>query len=405
MFILILYQHVSYPPPSMQQIVHPFIAYQQERRGQISQDKFAMFDQNRFPRIVNISFIKAITDTYSYLIPRVAFFDKRTRGRYKNATVILTHITKKHPIVVVACIVNGHYMSKVEVKSISLNKWIHQHHPECTHDDVVILCFDTPGRNNSKVSVVYENPIKFNTLEFFVTESEYPLFIPKSRETAKTFSSSIMVCTTVYGSPPYFGAWLRYQKTLGVDLVYINVVKSFLSSQAYNDSFFQESVRNGFVQLEVWKEHLKPGALFYHSQGLYYQNCLYRFQGVYNYAIMADVDDFVISREGEIQQLLPDIFNNLDPKTGKLGSIRLVWIRYFEPKSGFNFTVIADGNLTQYVNVSQRIFEPGNKSIHKLSATSEVGVHEVTEQMQGYKWTTIPRRMLYMAHIKKPRNR
>ena len=399
MLILIVVLYVSAYSPSMMQQYQPVF----ERKGNNSQDKFAMFDTRnlRLPQIVNVSFIKAITDTYNYLIPRAAFFDKRTRGKYKNATVILTHITKNHRIKVIACKINGHYITRVVVKSISLKNWIHRYHPECTHDDVMIFCFDTPGRDNSKVSVVYENPK--NVMEHFDTESEHPLFIPKSRENIKTFSSSIMVCTTVYGSPPYFGAWLRYQKTLGVDLVYINAMKSFLSSQAFNDSFFQESVRNRFVQLKVWKEYLKPGAVFYHSQYLYYQSCLYRFQGVYNYAIMADVDDFLVPRKGEIHRLLPDIF-----KAHKLASISLEWIRYSEPQGGFNFTndtvYIADGNLTQYVNVSQRSFEINHKAIHKLSAASEVGVHGIRDKRPGYNVTLISRSMLYMAHIKKPKN-
>ncbi len=315
MFILIMVLCVFYTP-SMQQTIHS-VAYRQERGEGNFQDKFAMFNRNCFPRIKDVPFIKAITDTYSYLIPRAAFFDKRARGKYKNATGILTHITKSR-LKVTACIIDDYYVSELVVKSINLNKWVHLHHPKLTHDDVMIFCFDTPARNNSKVSVVYEHPK--NASEHFIIESEYPLFIPKSRENAKRFSSSIMVCTTVYGSPPYFGAWLRYQKTLGVDLVYINAVQP--CSQLFNDTFFQESLSNGFVQLKVWREYLKPGAIFYHSQLLYYQSCLYRFQGVYNYAIMADIDDFLIVTGGEIHRVLPDVFNSRP----KLGSIRLEWI-------------------------------------------------------------------------------
>ena len=69
---------------------------------------------------------------------------------------------------------------------------------------------------------------------------------------------------------------------------------------------------------------------------------------------------------------------------------------------GFNLKkdTIADGNLTQYVNVSLAKDEHNYKSIHKLSVTSEVGVHIVSEQMKGYKWIHTPRNILYMAHIK-----
>ena len=63
---------------------------------------------------------------------------------------------------------------------------------------------------------MYENPK--NKSEIFVIDSEHPLFVPKSRENSKKFASSVMVCTTAFGTPLYFGAWFHYQKTLGVDL-------------------------------------------------------------------------------------------------------------------------------------------------------------------------------------------
>ena len=345
---------------------------------------------------VDLPFSKAATDTYRFLLPRAAFFDKRVRGKYKNATVVLTHVIKTM-VKLVGCIIDGHRTDKVELKAIDINSWIHKRHPECTHDNVFIFCYDTPGRNNSEVSVVYENPK--NALELFTTESEHLLFVPKSRENSKTFTSSVMVCTTVYDTPMYFGAWLRYQKTLGVDFVYINAMESFLSSKVFNDTFLQNSLSSGFVQLKVWKEYLNPEALFYHSQALYYQNCVYRFQGVYDYAIMGDTDDFLIPSGGQIHQILQDIFN----PNPRVGSTRLTWIRYFEPTGGFNFTedTIADGNLTRYVNISLSKDEHNYKSIHKLSAISEVGVHLVSEQMKGYKWIRAPNNVLYMAHIKK----
>lgn len=343
---------------------------------------------------LDIPFNKSYSKNYSYLIPRAAFFDKRVRGDYKNATVILTHVIKSM-VKPLGCIVDGHPTFKVELKAISINRWIHTWHPECTHDNVLIFCFDTPGRNNSKVSVIYENPK--NKFEIFITDSEHPLFVPNSRENSKKFVSSVMACTTVFGTPPYFGAWLRYQKTIGVNLVYINAAETFLCGDAYKDTFLQESIRNGFVQLKVWTEYLKPGALFYHSQALYYQNCIYRFQGVYKYAIMGDFDDFVIPARGkDINKILQTIF---DPKP-KLGGIQLDWLRYFEPDGGFNYDIILAGNFIRYIEANPGMDERNHKSIHKLSATSDVGIHKIAGQMKGHNWIRAPRNMVYMAHFK-----
>ena len=344
--------------------------------------------------IVAVPFHKSYSENYTYLIPRAAFFDKRVRGNYTNATVILTHVIKSL-VKLVGCIVDGQHTSKVELRPVNIKGWIHQYHPECTHDDVLIYCFNTPGHNNSKVSVMYENPK--NNSEIFITDSEHPLFVPKSRENSKEFASSVMVCTTAFGTPPYVGAWLRYQKTLGIDLVYINAAESFLYGDSFDDTFLQESLENGFVQLKVWKEYLKHGALWYYSQSLHYQGCVYRFQGVYNYAIMSDFDDFVIPADGkDIIEILQSLFN----QRPMLGGIQLDWIQYFEPNSGFNYDEILAGKFAQYVEAEPVKKEHNPKSIHKLTATSDVGIHFVAGRIEGYTKMSAPKDTVYMAHFK-----
>ena len=346
---------------------------------------------------IQLPFSIAASKAHRHVLPRAAFFDKRKRGEYKNTTVILAHMKKIviEKKLVVACIVDGQRAKSFKVQIMVLNRWIHENHPECTHDNVLIYCYNTPGRNNSRVALVYANPD--NISQHFETESEHPLFIPP---TVKTSGSNVMVCTTVYKSPPFFIEWLHYQKTLGVNLVYINAQESFLKSKEFNDTFFQGLLADGFVQLKVWQEYLNTREVFYHSQLLYYQNCLYRFQGVHDYAIMVDTDDFVISRANKtLQQCLSNLFVN------NLGSVRLRWMRYYEPRCGLNFTGNLTrydvGNLTQYVNISSATRERNFKSIHKLSSTVEVKIHEVGELMQGYHWSIAPDWMIYAAHIKK----
>ena len=315
-----------------------------------------------------------------------------------NTTVILAHMRKTiiKEKLVVACLVDGQHAKIFKVQLMSLNRWIHENHPDCTHDNVFVLCYDTPGRNNSRVSLVYANPE--NKSQHFETESEHPLFVPRSVYTSRP---SVMVCTTVYNSPPYFIEWLHYQRKLGVDLVYVNAQESFLDSNEFHNTFFQSLLTDGFVQLKVWQEILNKNEVFYHSQVLYYQNCLYRFQGVYDYAVMIDTDDFVISRTHKsLQESLKSIMS------GKWGSIRLHWIRYYEPRCGVNFsgnlTTLNDGNLTRYVNISSAIVEKNYKSIHRLSSTIEVSVHQVGQLMLGYRWFVVPSNVIiYAVHLKK----
>ena len=74
-----------------------------------------------------------------HFLPRAAFFDNRDRGKHKNTIVVLGHMKKKqgnNNIVVVACKVGDYLIKLPEIKSLKINRWLHQVHPECTHDDV-----------------------------------------------------------------------------------------------------------------------------------------------------------------------------------------------------------------------------------------------------------------------------
>ena len=352
---------------------------------------------------IEVSFSTAIAESFLQVLPRAAFFDKRARGNHKNVTVVLVHLNTT--VKLVACKVDGYLIKAFQVKSLKLNPWLHQKFSDCTHDNVLIFCYDTPSLNNSKVSLAYENPD--NISEHIAVESEHPLFFPKQRNSRST----MMVCTTVFDTPPHFGAWIRYQKTLGVDMIHINAQESFLSSNSFTDPFFLESLRNGFIQLTVWKDYLPPGAAFYHSQALYYQNCLYRYLGVYEYCICADTDDFLISIDDKdfgVHKLIKKIFNR-KLKRSMTDSASLNWIRYLEPAGGFDppEVEIEDGNLTRYVSTSVRENEGlgRSKSIYKLSAMIELGIHESIDFLSTKdiwkRFSKVSQTRAYVAHIKK----
>ena len=356
--------------------------------------------RNKLAMTVDVSFRTAIAKKLFHVLPRAAFFDKRHRGRHKNTVVVLAHLIKTglKPNMVIACIVSGNFIQAPEIKSLKINRWLHQRHPECTHDDVLIFCYDAPAFNNNKVSIVYVNPE--NVTELIAVESEHPLFVPNETNS----HSSVMACTTVFDTPPHFGAWIRYQKTLGVDMVHINAQESFLNSNSSKDAFFLESLRNGFVQLKVWKEHL-PGATHYHSQALYYQNCLYRYLGVHEYCICGDTDDFLTPTNGidlDVHDILKRVFNQ--SSRPQVGSANLYWIRYIEPREGSE-SEIKDGNLTRYINTSSLEVEGAgymSKPMYRLSAMIEFGIHNSKEYVsRGFRQLITPRKLAYVAHIKK----
>ena len=356
---------------------------------------------------LEMSFSAAVTEGFHHILPRAAYFDKRHRDRHNNATVILVHLTRTAKVV--ACKVNDYITKAVEVKQLSLNSWLRQKFKDCTHDNVLVVCYDTPGLNNSKVSIVYKDPK--NESLFISVESEHNLLVPKERKSPT--SNSTMVCTTVFDTPPHFGAWIRYQKSLGVDMVHINAHESFLSSKSFNDTFFLESLKNGFIQLQVWKEHLPPGSLFYHSQALFYQDCLYRYLGVYDYCMCADTDDFLVFRDkkvSDIHSLVRKVFVN-KRILGKqlMNSVFLQWIRYIEPSKGFDLPEekIKDGNLMRYISAKNGKNEGKfrTKSIYRLSVMAELGIHEskIFVSETKYKWKFfygVPEAVAFVAHIK-----
>ena len=258
--------------------------------------------------LTKLSFHEAVNKPHKHVLPRAAYFDQRKRGQNINTTVvILAHVNKTvvERNLIISCIVDGQPSKSFKVQTMKLNEWIHRNHPECSHDNVFVLCYNAPTCNNSRVSLGYINPD--NTSEHFVVESEHDVYIPlptikpeNDKNNKPPTDQGVMVCTTMYGSPPYFLEWLRYQMTLNVSMVYINAQESFTKSTVFNDTFFQQLLGTDFVQMKVWREYLSKKEVFYHSQALYYQNCIYRFQGVYEYAVMADTDDFLIPRGADL---------------------------------------------------------------------------------------------------------
>ena len=337
------------------------------------------------------------TSPSRYVLPRAAFFDSRPRGRHKNATVILASIHRsligRHRIK--ACIVNQQEIRSIKVQPLIANKWIHKIHPECSYNNTMIFCFDVPQhiRNHSKVELIFKDPDSEN---FVSIETEHSLYIPQRKRRRKfpyNRSSTVLACATVFESPPYFLQWLHFQKSIGVDMVYLNAQESFVNSSVFNDSFLQESIRNGFVTVKVWKDYLGD-KVFYHNQAMYYNNCLYRYQGVYEFVMMFDSDDFFFSRlrPAPVREVLRYLF------TEDVGSIELEWRRYYDPYRGsFNHT-----DIEQFVDISPGIPENNIKSIHRLSATIEIRVHAVVEMLDGYTIERADYRIAHVAHIKNP---
>ena len=349
------------------------------------------------------AFMGVLDQGYRHVLPRAAYFDRRQIHGFKNAIVILAQVTKEvlKKSLIVRCIVNGMRTKKFRILSFLMNGWIRSHHPHLTYDNVLIFCYDTTINRDGTDDVVIEYKNPKDNKEIISIKPEAPLFVP-SFQPANKGRSSVMVCITAFGTPPCFMDWLHYQKTLGVDLVYINAQQSFLNSTVYLDTFFRESLDNGFVQVKVWQEYLTKMEIFYHSQLLYYHDCLYRFQGVYDYGIILDTDEFYVAEDGKVDIKIHQHLDKVFSQKSKVGALRLDQVIYRAPPGGFNRsnTELNDsGNLPRY-GVRTSLRSDNFKSVSRLSATIELSVHTVVGFMSGFGEYPVPKHVAFVAHMK-----
>lgn len=141
--------------------------------------------------------------------------------------------------------------------------------------------------------------------------------------------------------------------------------------------------------------------VYYFSQPLYYQDCLLRYRGVYEFAMLIDTDDFfvpLVPAQKDVHYYMEKLF----PVKSRIASIKLDWVRYF-PSCGFRTPLdqIIDGNLTHHLS-TYRGYREYVKSVHRLELVTEAAVHEATYVVPGYsKKGEASNTTAYIAHIRK----
>ena len=67
---------------------------------------------------------------------------------------------------------------------------------------------------------------------------------------------SVVVCTALFGQPPYFNEWLKYQRAIGIDRVHLNVEASFARNATQSYPYLKEALSTGFASMEVWNNYM-----------------------------------------------------------------------------------------------------------------------------------------------------
>ena len=332
------------------------------------------------------------------LLPRSVYFDSRHRDGHDNATVILVQVSKiaiKEKRVV-GCGVDNTFTNDFKFEPLGMMGWVHSRYPKFTHDDAMLTCYDMPTRQDSTAFVLY----KKNNRSILKLETEKAVYIPPEKVSNKFDRNlSIVVCTTLYGTPDWLREWLVYQKTIGVDFIHIYAQESFITEGAVNNPVLQSYLKSGYAKLDVWKAYLSTTQDYYYQQPLLYVDCIYRYRTEFDYALLYDTDDFfvpVIPGETDIHYYANTFFED-----SKIGAMQFRWINYY-PDRGLtkDRETIKDGNVTKYLRDKEHTNSHNYKSLYRLSALVENSVHHVESMLPGYKTVLIPINNSYISHLR-----
>ena len=327
----------------------------------------------------------------SDLVIRSAFIDSRVRDGHENSTVIFAEVSKefRRYELTVGCGVDGQEAEEYRVHTLYWD-WIDYRYPKLTHEEVMVVCYDVQAHNGSTAFIRY----RIGPNSTIVNRRDVTIVSTSNRSEKK---GTVVICTTCYGKPPWLGEWLRYQKTLGVDLVQMYVEETFIGD-SQNKEITQPHVEEGFLKIEFRKIYFNSTQIYYHSQTLNYNDCLYRNQNTHQYAMFVDTDDFFVPRlhnKTGLAYYLQKFM--LDQKA----AVRFHWHKFF-PDCGLLQAPdsVKDGNVTSKLKVKESIVTVNTKFACRPSATTQVTVHKPLHLLDGYHEAyTVDSNEAYVAHV------
>ncbi len=335
------------------------------------------------------------------LYVRAVYFDKRRRSGHQNASVFLVTslktITDRR--LIIGCQIDNMAADKYDVRLIGDTRQIRNLQPTLDHEEFLVHCYDLPAMNGSMGYIMYKTAPDSDIL---IAASERPLFIPAPRVKPTSpegheYNMTVLSCGKLFGNPPWLKEWLIYQKTLGVDHVHFDAEDTFIPKGELKD-FLGDLVKEGFLSIDTWKKYLSWEEVWYHNQGLMYEDCPYRYLGTYDYIVMLDTDDFFIPRvTGE--ERIHYYINRFC--SGEIGSCKFKWIDFFPDVFGFDSSISTkDGNVTRSLRSYTHYIEVNPKSLHRTDLLIDTVTHYATIMMPGYRIAMIPVSMAYVGHVR-----
>lgn len=344
------------------------------------------------------------------LIVHSAYFDERPRNGHFNVTVIFitVNVTIWRTSRIVGCGIDYFNASHFQIYSPMENKEAHKGLKRHFQENLLIFCYDLPAKNGSNVYVFYDKPAYIRQ-DISQLHSEYPLFFPAPRVKPRGGDHiTIITCLKIHNRNAHFlKEIIQYQKTIGVDHVYISVLNEFVEDGGYNiieeDAELNKFRKEGYLSLKVWTNEEGIDVMV-HSEIIRKLECTYRFRGTYDYVMPLDTDDFFIPRVSGKTKLREYIreYCYVDP----IASCQFVWV-WFYPKCGLTGKVGSDGNVTKHMkSLANRKVDPMQinfKSVHNMTHLLDNGFHDATCRycfQPGYKTVIVPTHVAYVAHLR-----
>ena len=325
------------------------------------------------------------------VIPLRVFLDKRPSNDHDNATIILAQVRKGMYTgnQIIGCGVGDKLASSFEIVLLDAYKtYIHRVSPSLTHDEVIILCYDLQlTSSKARPFVTYRNaynyPVNVETKTDIITNN---------RVKASHFKNpTVLVCAAqIAGTEWLSEEWIQYHKKIGIDFIHLYTAQ-------LNKSL--ENSHRGFLHIDLWQR----GGIYLESQSLQFMDCLYRYQGLFQYVLVYDTTDYFVpmmSNKFNIKDYIELMFDYVHT-----GSVLLRRVVYSVDDS-CKFKPLLH-NMGVHANISsilgsQEFKELGvlTKAIHKISAAREITPQKAASLMPGYTTEMVSPNVGYVVHIR-----
>ena len=257
------------------------------------------------------------------LIIRSVYYDPRPRvPGHDNATVFLVAGSKEILAggLLVKCQLGSTVTSSLAVRILEEGS--------LSHKEALVDCYDLPVEGTGiRAFLYYQESVSDDQL--YTAESEKPFQHVTSMGLLSSYSCNstadncynapvsepptVVACVAMlyYGNPQreeyrLFYKWLDHLEGIGVKHVHILAEHSFLAREGFANPYIFSAVKKYFLSVIFWQSFLNDTDVKNHSKVLAYNDCLYRYIGLYDYILLLDWNYFFLPHMTSNSSLLEE---------------------------------------------------------------------------------------------------